>query len=65
LQWKLRDNGQTRIPVHIFPPACTTNGLRLLANVFDKHPTWCASGRDLKGGYDYFDQTHKLPRLSK
>ena len=58
-----RDNGQTRIPVHIFPARLHDNGLRLLANVFDKQPDLVRFWSNLKGGYDYFDQYHKLPAV--
>jgi len=56
-----RDHGQTRIPVHIFPARLTDNGLHLLANVFQKEPDLVRFWSNLKRGYDYFEQTHKLP----
>ncbi|HEX6559561.1 MAG TPA: L,D-transpeptidase family protein [Longimicrobiales bacterium] len=56
-----RDHGQARIPVHIFPSRLSDNGLRLLGNVFKDEPDLVRFWSNLKRGYDYFEQTHKLP----
>jgi murein L,D-transpeptidase YafK len=59
-----RDNGQTRIPVHIFPTRLTDNNLAQLVNVFDKEPELVRFWSNLKPGYDYFAQHKKLPEVT-
>jgi murein L,D-transpeptidase YafK len=56
-----RDNGQQRIPVHIFPTRLTHNNVAQLANVFSKQPDLVRFWSNLKPGYDYFAQHKKLP----
>lgn len=59
-----RDNGQDRIPVHIFPARLTDNNLAQLANVFSKEPELVRFWGNLKPGYDYFAQHKKLPNVT-
>jgi murein L,D-transpeptidase YafK len=60
-----RDNGQTRIPVHIFPAHMTDEGLKQLARVFGKEdPSLVRFWTNLKTGYDYFENSRKLPMVS-
>jgi murein L,D-transpeptidase YafK len=59
-----RDNGQQRIPVHIFPTRLTDNNLAQLANVFTKEPDLVRFWSNLKTGYDHFAKNKKLPEIS-
>ena len=59
-----RDNGQQRIPVHIFPTRLTDNNLAQLVNVFDKEPDLVRFWSNLKTGYDYFAKNKRLPEVS-
>jgi murein L,D-transpeptidase YafK len=58
-----RDNGQERIPVHIFPTRLTDNNLAQLQNVFTKEPELVLFWTNLKPGYDYFAKYKKLPPI--
>jgi len=53
-------NGETNIPVHIYPTRLTKNGMSYLnksyANDKEKQQFW----EQMKGGYDYFEKYHKL-----
>jgi murein L,D-transpeptidase YafK len=60
-----RDNGQTRIPVHIFPAHMSEEGLNQLTRVFGKEdPSLVSFWTNLKTGYDYFETSRKLPLVS-
>jgi murein L,D-transpeptidase YafK len=60
-----RDNGQNRIPVHIFPARLTDDGLQQLVRIFGKEdPTLVGFWTNLKAGYDYFENSRKLPAVS-
>jgi murein L,D-transpeptidase YafK len=58
-----RDNGQKRIPVHIFPARLTDNNLAQLANVFHERPDLVTFWTNLKPGYDYFAKYKVLPEV--
>ncbi|HEY0306219.1 MAG TPA: L,D-transpeptidase family protein [Longimicrobiales bacterium] len=58
-----RDNGQTRIPVHIFPTRLNDNNMAQLMNVFRKEPEMLRFWSNLKPGYDYFAENKKLPEI--
>jgi murein L,D-transpeptidase YafK len=58
-----RDNGQDRIPVHIFPTRLTDNNLAQLENVFNKEPDLVRFWSNLKPGYDFFVHNKKLPNV--
>ena len=58
-----RDNGQQRIPVHIFPTRLNQNNMAQLNNVFSKEPELLRFWSNLKPGYDYFAQHKKLPDI--
>ncbi len=58
-----RDQGQRRIPIHIFPARLSDNGLQLLGNAFQSQPELVRFWSNLKSGFDYFDQFHKLPQI--
>ena len=53
------DNGQERVPVHVFPFRMTNE--RMAA--FAWHP-WADFWRDLKPAYDSFEKSHIPPRIS-
>ena len=56
-----RNNGQNKIPVHIFPTIMTIENLKQLNDRSDmrfKH-FW----DNLKSGYDNFEESHSLPRI--
>jgi murein L,D-transpeptidase YafK len=59
-----KNNGQSKIPVHIFPWEMTEKNLQWLKVIFpgeDKmHKLW----DNLKEGYDYFEANRKLPNVS-
>jgi len=59
-----RDHGQLRIPVHIFPARLTDEGLTNLARFFGKQPDLVRFWSNIKPGFDYFEQNHKLPEYS-
>jgi murein L,D-transpeptidase YafK len=59
-----RDNGQQRIPVHIFPTRLSDNNLAQLVNVFSKEPELVRFWSNLKTGYDYFAKNKKLPEIA-
>lgn len=59
-----RDNGQSRIPVHIFPTRLNDNNMAQLVNVFQKEPELIRFWSNLKPGYDYFAQNKRLPEFT-
>jgi len=59
-----RDNGQKRIPVHIFPTRLNDNNMAQLINVFARERDLLKFWGNLKPGYDYFAQNKKLPEVT-
>jgi murein L,D-transpeptidase YafK len=59
-----RDNGQTRIPVHIFPTRLNDNNMAQLVNVFEKEPDLLRFWSNLKPGYDFFAEHKRLPEFT-
>ena len=55
--------GQQRIPVHIFPARLDGDAVGNLARVFGEEGSLVDFWRQLKGGYDYFEETHRLPEI--
>lgn len=53
-------NGETHIPVHIYPVRFNKPGLNFLGREYAKDTTKQAFWVNLKAGYDYFEKTHKL-----
>ncbi len=53
-------NGQTNIPVHIFPARYDRGGMNLMAKNVQGDPAKQRFWNNLKGAYDYFEQTHQL-----
>jgi len=56
-----RNNGQTKIPIHIFPDRLTNESLLSLANTFARHAEFW---KNLQPIYFDFEQTHKLKSIS-
>lgn len=55
--------GQARIPVHVFP--CRLQGSLLqLERESWRRPGLMDFWRNLKEGYDFFEKTHRLPKVS-
>ncbi len=58
-----RNNGQTRIPVHIFP-ARLGDGIRLFRDLkYASNPTLLAFWKNLKMCFDYFQKNKRLPQF--
>jgi murein L,D-transpeptidase YafK len=55
-------NGQ-RLPIEIFPARLTDDGLKALATTHSNQPMLMAFWSNLKEGYDYFEENHRLPRV--
>lgn len=53
-------NGETYIPVHIFPVRFTKNGLNFLGREYAKEEAKQKFWVNLKQGYDYFEKNHKV-----
>lgn len=56
-----RNNGQQSIPVHIFPTKMDEKGMKFLA---DTNPKNIDFWKNLKTGYDYFEQNKKISKFS-
>ncbi len=59
-----RAGGQRQIPVHIFPARMDSLDYRLLAEEYSHEPDLVEFWRNLKVGYDYFQSTGRLPRVT-
>jgi murein L,D-transpeptidase YafK len=55
-----RVNGQTNIPVHIFPVRFNRTGLNFLGREYQDDVAKQRFWINLKAGYDYFEKTHTL-----
>jgi murein L,D-transpeptidase YafK len=53
--------GQKGIPVHIFPFRMSDQALRQASRAY---PQWRGLWRQLKPGYDGFEKTHRVPRVT-
>jgi len=58
-----RSGGQTRIPVHIFPARLDAEEMQRLDVAFAGEPELRRFWRNLRPGYDYFEQHRKLPDI--
>jgi murein L,D-transpeptidase YafK len=56
--------GQNRIPVHIFPVKMNQNGMKKLAGEAQRNQTLLSFWRNLKEGYDIFENNHRLPGVT-
>jgi murein L,D-transpeptidase YafK len=64
LSVEARGVGQGRIPVHIFPARLTDTEMPLLGKAFRSQPKLLAFWQNLKPGYDYFERSHRVPRMN-
>lgn len=55
-----RSNGQTSIPVHIYPCRMNNSNMAILKNSFKKHSGLIKFWNNLKTGYDLFEMNNKL-----
>lgn len=58
-----RSAGQRRIPVHIFPARLDDQGLRQLEKDFADQPSLLKFWRNLKEGFDSFEEFRRVPSL--
>jgi murein L,D-transpeptidase YafK len=56
--------GQQHLPIQIFPARLTDDGLKSLVATHPNQPALVAFWRNLKEGYDAFEPTQRLPRLT-
>jgi len=59
-----KDAGQTEIPVHIFPTKLDSAGFKNLQQAYSGNQKLLAFWRNLREGYLYFENNHKLPEIS-
>ena len=59
-----RNNGQQTIPVHIFPTKLNEAGMAFLTKESVGNSTLLNFWKNLKTGYDYFEQNKLLPKVS-
>jgi murein L,D-transpeptidase YafK len=59
-----RNEGLERIPTHIFPSRMDTDdGLRVMERYINRDPGLKSFWNELRPGYDYFEQHHRLPDI--
>lgn len=56
-----RANGQTKIPVHIFPMKMITRNMDKLKREFGEKEALISFWKNLKEGYDFFEINRTLP----
>lgn len=56
--------GQTKIPVHIFPAKMNQKGMNKLEKAAQQNQTLLNFWRNLKEGYDAFENHHRLPGVT-
>ncbi len=59
-----RAAGQQRIPVHIFPSTMDDAGMQRLQQEAQTNPTLLTFWRNLKAGFDAFEQSRRLPSVT-
>jgi len=59
-----RNNGQARIPVHIFPARLSEENMEKLAAEYDFDPNLITFWKNLKKGYDHFEKTKTVPKVT-
>jgi murein L,D-transpeptidase YafK len=62
-QRQLNSRAQQHLPIQIFPARLTDNSLKSLAATHPNQPDLLAFWRNLKQGYDLFENTHQLPHV--
>ena len=58
-----KNNGQNKIPVHIFPRRLDENGMKELTERYQTLTDLLKFWQGLKRGYDYFEKKHQLPLI--
>lgn len=58
------NDGQKNIPVHIFPTKLNENGMKMLAAEYSKDIALMDFWKNIKIGYDYFEQHKQLPKVN-
>ncbi len=61
LSMMARANGQTHIPVHIFPVRYDKQGMRQLGKIYEKERSKIPYWLNIKKLYDYFQTYHTVP----
>jgi murein L,D-transpeptidase YafK len=56
-------NGQTKIPVHIFPLRMNEEGMRVLRASHGGNPALLSFWEDLRIGYEHFERHRTLPQV--
>ena len=59
-----KSNGHTKIPVHIFPTRLDDRTMAQLQNTFPNDDTLINFWKNLKIGYNWFEKSQKLPKIS-
>jgi murein L,D-transpeptidase YafK len=59
-----RNQGQTRVPVHIFPAKISDKMIATFKSKYSKNNTLLNFWINLKEGYDYFEMHRLLPKVS-
>lgn len=64
LATEVRNKGQFPIPIHIFPARLSDLKYNILSKVYARKPSLLILWHSLKEGYDYFEETGKLPTIN-
>lgn len=59
-----KENGQNKIPVHIFPSRLNKTKYNLLINKYSENLILKAFWQNIKEGYDIFEKSYKLPKIN-
>jgi murein L,D-transpeptidase YafK len=59
-----RNSGQAIIPIHIFPAKMNNEGMALLNEKYSSSPALIAFWKNLKKGYDHFEEKKTLPKVN-
>jgi murein L,D-transpeptidase YafK len=59
-----RNNGQSNIPVYIFPVRMDAAGMGFLNNNYESNAALQAFWKNLKQGYDVFEENKTLPKIA-
>ncbi len=60
----VQDKGQKHLPIQIFPARLTDSGFKSLEQSHPHQEKLITFWRNLKEGYDLFENTHRLPHIS-
>jgi len=58
-----RNNGQSQIPVHIFPFRMSEEKLKLFSEHYKDYPSLLTFWQNLQPGYDHFEKNKQLPSI--